>query len=331
MSAGRALHLVIEGETHARLRLELQPALDVINGGGAFSEAIELLRFFDRSVIAILQAGERTGTLREALHIAIQHIESRRASWKVLGAAMGWLSLDISTAVSFVFGLQFGLLPRLARDGISTDNPAQVAQFEQALHTASMLNGALLALLILASVIVAVAVFLYIFGRGTVQQILDRFIARLPILRAVLYDGALADSLAIAGRMLGGGVVFNLAATTAGQATFIPAVRQMWAWARERVGYGDGISRALNTGLLHHAEILILEAHQNASQLSRVMLEISKAREASHKQGTRRFIRWITIITILFSVVTVLIGIWVLWVQNQGLMASVNGIGYGGF
>lgn len=330
MSAGKALSLVIDGEQDATKRVDYEPALEVLRRGGQFSEAIEQLQLYDRSVVAMLRAGERVGQLARVVRTAVKHMEAKRNSWKVLGATLGWLSFDMFSSISSVIGTQVYFLPWLEKNGIESKDAAAVQKFHDSVHLAYWLNGTLLAILILATLAIVFLGAGYTFGRGKFRDQVEGVIIRIPFLRSFLFDGALSDTFGIVGRMIQGYSHFAEAAQTAADATYLPGVRKYWETVVARIYDGFGIAQAMRSPLLTRAEQIELEAHHNSEQLALVLLAISEERDDLAKQGTRRIVMFATASMVLFSVLTTVIGIWLLIVQGGGMDATLSSLSGGG-
>lgn len=330
LSPGKALFLVIEGETHSEKRLELEPALEVLNRGGAFSDALLQLKMFDKAIIAMLKAGEKTGTIKHSIEAAVSYLEARKSIWKTLASALGILSFDIFSAVSMVIGMQFTFLPWLEKNGLATDNPEAVEKFSSSLKIAYTVNGFLLGIAVLAVLGGALAVLFIFIKKGAIKDIFENTMSKLPLLRSVMFDGSLSDTFYITGKTMKGNVPFSVAIETAAEATSLPMIVRLWTDAKERILKGIPIHRALDSKLLTKAEKLELEAHQNNKQLSELFISMADERGYTYRKGMRKLVIFVTIATVVYTAIVVLVGLKVLWVQNEGFMESLKSFG-GGF
>lgn len=326
MSPGRALWIVIEGESDRKKRIELEPALEVLRRGGGFITALKELRMFDRSVIAILSAGERIGALKEVIESALQHLEEKGKSWKMLTAAVGWLWFDISSAVSTVIGVQYGYLPWLETNGVDTKDAKVLAKFHSALQTAYFING----FLILVSVVLCAAgVFIaasLVVRSGKIEEICSAAIRRMPLIKTFIENTSMAETFGIVGRMLKGRVQFDEAVRVATEATPVKHVQQLWRQALERVMKGDTIDRAFRNPIMTRSELIEIGAHQNGEQLAAMFLNISQERGEAAKRGLRQIVVGGIVFVILFTFLAAGSAMWVLWVQNEGLTSTLEGI-----
>ncbi|MFD2274160.1 type II secretion system F family protein [Undibacterium arcticum] len=115
MSAAKALEAVIESDTSS-VRTQLNPALAIIKRGGSFMEAIEALNAFDESTLAILEAGERTGTLSEAINTAVEHLQSSATTAKLMIGMGTFAAIEVFMAVSSLLGNRYGMLPSMTKN-----------------------------------------------------------------------------------------------------------------------------------------------------------------------------------------------------------------------
>jgi len=329
MSPGKALWIVIESEDDTKKRLELEPALEVLKRGGGFMKALDELRMFDRGTLAIISAGERIGSLADVMNSAISHLEEKGKIWKILLAAIGWMWFDLGMAISSVFGVQYGYLPYVEEQGIQTKDKALEAEFYSTVETAYFINGALI-FIAFAAIIMGVFVFFTIIGaRGKLEEVSQAATAHLPIVRPFLENSALAETFGIVGRMVEGRVQFAEAARVAAEATPYAPVRNFWQSVLERVLRGDTIDRAMRSPLLSKGELIELGAHQNATQLAAMILNIANARAEEAKRGLKALIMGSVMFTIFFTFFSAATAMWVLWVQNKGVTASLDSLSTG--
>ncbi|MBZ0158347.1 MAG: type II secretion system F family protein [Alphaproteobacteria bacterium] len=326
----KALMMTIESEQDTGKRIEYERALEVINGGGYFSEAIMQLGMFDKAVVAILKEGEETGTLKKAIVDAIDYLESRKRVWKEFRAAAGWLGIDVISALLSVVGMQFGFLPWLEKSGAMGQGGAKAGQLKEAIRLAYVCNEVLLAI---AFFVMSVALFLAVgtyLKKGAIRDHVERAFIRFPFLRSVILDGTFADTFFILGRMLKGGVDLLSALQAASEATSIPAVIQYWRTVRGRIFDGTTTHRAFESKLITDAERKVLSAHQNNTQLGDLLLSMAETRGYSYQRGLRRLVRAAGVSTVLFITASMGSALYVSYIQNQGITEQMRYLGEGG-
>lgn len=331
VSAGKSLSICIEAETDLGKRKHLQQALDIIYGGGMFSDAMEQIKIFNRTVIAMLKSGEESGKLNEAIKSAINYLESSKKNWRLLLGGLSWVAFDFFSAISSVIGMQYGLLPWLEKNGIDKNalTPEQVEKFSTALSQTYFINNLLMWGTI--SFIVIAIIFFVLYWRSTnnkIKKFLNNILIKIPVIKSVLFDGSLADSFALVGRMIESKVPIMKAMTIAADSSYIPGIRDYWSKVRMRIYYGDTISKAMSVGkMLNKNEIMELEAHQNSEQLSTIILNISEERNYHYDKGIKKLIRLAIVTTVIYTIIVIGLAIRVIMIQNEGLSQSMRSIG----
>ena len=329
ISPGRSLALVIEGETNPAKRRSLEPAMEVLNRGGSFLEAVQSLQMFDRGTIAILSAGEVVGSIREVINSAIENMEERGKTWKVLLAAIGWLWFDISTGLSAVVGVQWTALPWLRENGISSKNAAEVAKFNHALDVAYIVNSTLLGVAVLVIIFFAIVSFSYLFFGRRERHIGSILLNKIGFLHRLIANTGFGESFYIVGRMLKGHVQFSEAVKVAMDSSTLGEIRAYWQGVYDRIRQGDTIDHAMRSDNLGRAELLQISAHQNSEQLARVILNIASERTEAARRNLRKVVSSAVIVTMLYTVASVGNVIYVVAAQGSGLNASMSSMSSG--
>jgi general secretion pathway protein F len=324
MSPARALEMVIEGETGDRRR-KLNPALTVLRTGGTFSEAVRTLDFFDASTIAILEAGERTGRMRDSLNAASTHYEKTSNGLKAMFGAVSWTLLDIAFAVTSIIGLRFSLLPTLAGNSSQNEDPQAAAAFQKLVDQAYLVNDVLIGGTVLLLALVMVGIYGYVANVPSIRAQADRVMARVPSLGTALRNGAMSTSFTVAAAMLRGGVPFIPAASTAATGTEHPEVRAFWQDAVDRVETGDTIPRSLNSPLLNASEAMLIASHNTQRELGEMLERIAERRDSIAMAASKRFALWMFVASLLYSGIAVMFTLYVVYVQNKQMMDRATG------
>lgn len=328
MSPGKSLEMVIQSEGKVAMQLELTAASDILAKGGTFSEAIDAISFFDRVTIAILVAGEKTGSLRQAISSALGHYEASSMTTKSIFGMLGLIAFDLVTVVSTAFGVQYAFLPKMASDGIQSSNPTVISDFQAKIALGYVLNGSLLWT---AAVITVLSVLFIYFSLardpGPLKELVDRVMQRLPLLKQFFENTAVAESFSVAASMLGGGVRFSDTITVASTSTSYPTMHKYWARVKTRMMLGDTIARAMYAPPITQNEYMLLSSHRRADQLTKVVLDISRERGEKSRSNAKTLNRVLLSGAMLYASASVLIYVWLLWVQNEAVMAGLAGGG----
>lgn len=329
-SPGKALELIINSESNSAIRIELNPSLEVLRRGGSFSQALEYLNFYNRTVVSILRGGEAVGEVGNAVDAAVRYLQSKKDSSKQIMAAVGLLGVDVSVALSSVFTLQFVALPWLEKNGLKEAKPERMAEFQAALANAYVASGTMMWITVAVCTALAVILLVGIFGNAKQRLIADKALLRIPVLKSLFVHNGVADTFGIVAVMVSGKVALNSAIKTAIGATIVPSVIEYWEIVMRRVLNGMMPASALQGGLLMRAEELAVSSHQNTEQLAAVLLEISKEREILAKESTEKLIGATIWVAIVYTVAVFAVALYVLSVQSTGAEGMLENMA-GGF
>ena len=323
-SAGTALLNIIEGETDPARRLAFLPTRTVLKGGGSFSEALRALRLMDAATMAIITAGERAGDLKGVIQHAIEHTEEKGKNIKAIVAALSWLSFDIVNVVGTIWTTQFFGIPYLRDQGTKSTDPVVLARFNAALHRATWLNGTLLVLVMATIIGIVVFTCLYWFNRHRADHYTSRMMMKVPILSSYLRNTSMQDTCKLMRRLLEGKVPLAEALAIIIDSCYEPATRGYWTKSRERIMAGSEPKRALAREPLMKGERDQVATIQSVDQLAEVYGSIAEERGLMAKTDQRRLTISGIMITMFFFGATVLMAIYLLMVQNQGVLDSLS-------
>lgn len=324
MSSGRALQHVIESET-GKIRQRLSLGYNLLRGGSGFHASVQAMGMYDETTLAILEAGERTGSMREALQAAIDFLLLRVNSVKAMFGAVSWTALDLVMAMIAIGGNRFGLLPTLERSGFKTERAADAAKFQDLLSLAYLVNNVLLAFSVLLTALFLFILYAYfVSSNERLRLMVDKLLLRIPALKDALLHSAISATFMIAASILRGGGSFLLAADIASRGTRLSTVREYWRSAVARVYNGEQISGALIHPLITGSERIILISHTDRSQLGAAFVSVSSSRDTQAASAAKRFSFLIFFASLVYSGSAVLITLWVVYLQNQQMMAAAQ-------
>lgn len=323
-STGTALLNIIEGETDPRRRLAFLPTHAVLKGGGSFSEALKKLRLLDAATMAIIIAGERAGDLKGVILHAIQHVEEKGKQMKLFLSAMGWLSFDIISIVSTIFGAQFTFIPYLKNQPKSTTDPEAGVKFDHAIQVVSVINFALMIITMGGAAMLCGLAVVFWNNKDKPDHYASRMVAKIPLISTYLRDSSMFDSCKLMARLLRGRVPLDEALTIIIETSIEPTSRGYWTACKERIMAGVDTNKALARPPLAKAEIDQIRSIQSIDQLAEVFEGISEERQGAAKTGQRKIMMaGMGIMMVLFGAV-VLTMIYLLTLQNQGFMDSLK-------
>jgi len=329
-SAGTALLNIIEGEQDPRRRLAFLPTRTVLKGGGSFSEALRELKLMDAPTMAIITAGERAGDLKGVVQHAIEHVEQKGSQYKTIVAALSWLSFDIISVVGSIWGTQFGFIPYLKAQGTKSTDPDAVAKFERGIQIVSIINGALLlftSLVILAAVFF---VFAYWRNRHKPDHYTSRLMMKIPLLAPYMCNSSMKDTCKLMTRLLRGKVPLAEALKIIIESSVEPSAKSYWTISQQKVMSGIEPARALSHPPLNKAESDQIITIQSVDQLGEVYESIAEERAMMAKANQRKILKSGLYFLIVLSAITILTTIYLLMLQNQGFLNSLNDMRSGG-
>lgn len=323
-SAGTALLNIIEGEADPRRRLAFLPCRTVLKGGGSFSEALRELKLLDAATMAIIVAGERAGELKGVIQHAIEHVEQKGSQYKAIIAALSWLSFDIFSVVSAIWGTQFGFIPYLKEQGTKSTDPDAVAKFDQGIKMVTYLNGGML---IVTSLIIFFVVFFivsYWKNRHKSDHFTSRMMMKVPLLSTYLRNTSMKDTCKLMARLIRGKVPLAEALEIIIESSVEPTARIYWTECQKKVMSGVEPARALSRWPLTKAEMDQIVTIQSVDQLGEVYEAIAEERALMGKTDQRKIFKFGLFILIALSGVTILTTIYLLMLQNQSFLNNIN-------
>lgn len=324
-SPARAMQALVSSQSSGR-RLQMTPASETLARGGTLAQALRELKLYKEPIVRLIEAGERTNTVRDAINHAIALLESQRKLANQLYAAIGWIVVDILATISSISYLHLSFLPDMAAQGIQTANHALRADFDMALHTAIIING----LLFYGQFAIAFGgygLFLLYSSRDKYGgKVIDK-IERIPVLRRYLLDTSLAQSFGALSRILKAGMHLPAALAIAAQSANCMAVARMLRNAKTRIEQGDSIASALDHKVLSHAEHSELQNQTSSDSIADACGRIAEARGEATKASNRRLITATVTLSIVYGSLSALTFLWVMVIQNKAQMESLNSIG----
>jgi len=323
-SAGTALLNIIEGETDPRRRLAFLPTRTVLKGGGSFSDALKALRLMDAATMAIITAGERAGDLKGVIQHAIEHTQEKGKNIKTIITALSWMSFDIINLVGTIWTAQFAGIPYLKEQGSKSTDPAAIEHFNVAIQRATWVNGTLLVLVMTIITGVVILAGLYWMNRHRSDHFTSRVMMKAPVISSYLRNTTLQDSCKLMCRLLEGKVPLADALKIIIESCHEPATRDYWVKSLERVMAGGEPKRALSRWPLTKGERDQIATIQSVDQLAEVYASIAEERGNMAKDDKRRLAKLALISTMFFFGATVLMAIYLLMIQNEGVLNNIN-------
>ena len=323
LSAGRALKLVIEAE-NGPLRQRLNHAYLILDGGGSFLEAMDALDFFDQTTLAIMEAGEKTGTLSNAINTAVEYYEARATTLKVLMGTAVFTTVEVTFSILSLIGNRVAVLPAIEKQISEDASPEKIASIKRGIGIAYIANDLMLVISVVGMVAAAVCAYAYVGGSPAFRKKVDDFILKIPAIKDIVLHGAVTSSTKVAVSLIRGGVDLLAAIAIAEKSTRVPRVLNYWRGAVRRVEDGELVADALAQAPLENSERTLIRSHTDRSQLARAFEVISERRASMAQRAAKKFQVFSFVATLFFALAAVLIALFVALLQSEGSMSALT-------
>lgn len=323
-SPGQALSSVIQGESNSAKRVELNSALEMIEKQGRdFSDAIERIDIFDKSILSILKAGERTG-MKKAIDAAIKYLVEVKNGYKQFMVSMIWIGIEFLMAASTPFSIQYYALPWIEQNSLNTKNLEDVAKFKADIETAYIINGIMMWGTVLL-VVGGVLLFILYRTQPSIRKSLDDFIVKIPVVGKFIIDGSLSQSFAIASTMLAAKVSFFEVAESLAKMASSSVVRTYWSRVVKRLASTGSTGEALTAdGILNKDEVQLLRFHEDSKQLSESLELIAENRSDSAKKNRVLMIGGGFALMMVYIGISMGTALWIYSIYDSALNANMN-------
>lgn len=326
MSPGRALQSVIENET-GPLRARLEPALSTLTSGGSCYEAIKAIELYDETTLAIIEAGELTGAIADALETAAKHQDGRAAEQRIMFGAVTWTLMDILFSISGIAGNIWGLLPQ-AESSMQNVAAEAAERVERAIHIAYIINWALLFGTFLMLGLFAYCALGAMSKNAKWRAGADKALQEIPFFSIAVLESAIASSCTVANSLVKGGVSLITVSDIASRSTRNWQVRLFWDGVVRKLNHGETIARCFaSTTLFTNAERLLLVSHSSREQLADTFGQIAAQRRLRAETAAKKFSAFAFFGSLIYSSLAVCVSLWVSYLQYSAMMASNNSLG----
>ena len=319
MSPGQALEQAIESETGV-MRQRLNIGLYMLRQGRSFLDALRAIDIYDSTTLAIIEAGEETGTLRQALATVEVSLQKSTDAKKTIFTAVAWTGLDLIFAVISIVGTRTGLIPYLREGNNNNADPEQIAKMNSALDMATWANDILIAFSVVAVVALFAGTWAYFSDDEELRNRIDNWLLKVPMFRDLMVHTAVAGTCGVMANLLSGGVHFIPATLITERGTRMGKVVNYWRTARDRVEAGESPSVAISIDPFTDSEKMILRAHKDSKQLARAFDVIGAQREEHAKTAAKKFALAAFVATMIYSALGVLLVLYVVYIQNEATM-----------
>lgn len=311
-SPGRALRAVIQAELHPAKRRDMGAALEALEQGEPVSVALAQLQFFDSTVMAILQAGERSG-MPEAIDTATLHMGVKQAWWRQHALVLFMLANEMLSALLAPVVLHTEILPWMRKNISEPVAPQALLAYHRDMHIAESLT---LLLLVLNGLLLLAGV-LNIYR-----------ISRLKAHAGVLLffsDSAMAVGFKLAAAMLRAGVTIEAVARDL--ATQAPGwARRYWSHAHAQLNLAVEPAQALTQLGVYQDERSLLASHANARQLAETYTVLASGRDYRAKRARDYLLVGATLLTVAYVFMTLAVAAWIYMTYDATIAAGLDAL-----
>lgn len=200
----RALSVIERQSKNPRLKGILTDIQERINKGDQFNEALShYAKVFDELYIAMVRAGEESGSLSDALHILSVQMERSSNLRKKIKGAMIYPSIVITVMVIIGVLMMIYVMPSIT--GTFKNLGSELPPTTQALITASdFMNEH--TMLVLGGMVGFIALFIYVLRTTFGKRVFSWLIVRLPVIGNIAKEANAARTARTLSSLLSSGV-----------------------------------------------------------------------------------------------------------------------------
>ncbi len=272
MTVERALRNLARTEKHARFKAVLSNVCDEVNTGRSLSDS--LARHpgaFSRLYIALVQAGEMSGTLGEVLDKLADYLERTEDVRRKVTSALYYPAFVLGVLAVSVYLLVVVVAPRFSRVyasfGAQLPLPTQILMQISSFLVDNIISGVMLTLAVMAA-----ALFWSMTDRG--HEVLDMAKLRLPILGKLIGDSILARFSRTLGLLMASSVPVLDAFTLVSRVVHNTITEKAVLKARDMIQEGRGISASLsNTRFFPDIVVQLVATGEETGELDRLFIK----------------------------------------------------------
>jgi type II secretory pathway component PulF len=319
MTPSRSLMTVIRAETRAGIRHELDAALRILEVGGQFSDAIAQISMFDISVVSILVAGEKTGSLRQAITSAAEHYEQSTKTRAIMFGILTVLSIDLVTSISTAIAIQTTGLSWFAEQAVEIKDAVKKAAFLQQIEISYWVNGVALVVATVVGIAASLAIFQGLIpANWPGRKLIENATRNMPLFAKYFVNQEVADTFKVASVMLSGGVALDKTVQVTRNASRTLALRNFWDGVSHRLDRGDSVVAAISDDpLILDGEKQMISAHQTSAQLGFILGKVAEARSTQAQMNARSIRSAMMFGVVGFGIYTALLMVWLLMAQGS--------------
>ena len=322
---GVALSRTALTERNPHRRMRLMPAHTVIQYGGTFIDALRALGLYDPVTIAMIAAGERSRSLRDAIVQAVEQIQTSGETIKRNVAILSAVALDLIIVITSLLGNNSLFKPILSGQANAMRDPAMKQRFLDGVAAATLFNEVLIWLtLALTGAGMALAV-MYWRNRTEINHWAIRVVQAVPLLKGYWEDIAMASSWMVFSRLMRANVSATEAITIVSETAFMARVRSYWLRVRDGL-LSEEPSQALAQAPLENIEQMQVLNAKTTQDLSMIADTIATRRNARSQVRQKRMVKWLFLGSIIYILAGFSSFAYMVWLQQKAGQAVFDTI-----
>ena len=305
-----ATNSFLEKTQNPRLYQEVARLFLFINSGDSFSTAMKKLpTTFDRREIAIIEAGEASGTIQKSfMNLAKQLREQEELKKKITGALtypliiMVFLGIAVTVIMTYV-------IPKIQPLFVSNDVELPFATKSLIATSDFMINNFVLLLFVIIGAVVGLQAYM---KTDSGRLFFHEIALKLPLVGDVYRNYLLARIASNLGILMAAGIpilkTFALTGESANNAVYGIAI----ADAIERITQGKKIVQSIRESdpekrLFPNDFLQLMDAGEQTSTINKICVKISEQYTREVDSSVTTLVKWVEPLAILFA------GVFVLW------------------
>jgi type IV pilus assembly protein PilC len=305
-----ATNSFLEKTQNPRLYQEISKLFLFINSGDSFSTAMKKLpQTFDRREIAIIEAGEASGSIQKSfMNLSKQLREQEELRKKISGALTYPLIIMVFLAIAITVIMTY-VIPKI--QPLFASNNVELPAITQSLISTSdfMVNNFVLLLILVIGCIFAIQAYV---KTDSGRMFFHEMALKVPLIGDVYRNYLLARIASNLGILLGAGIpilrTFALTAESSNNAVYGSAISE----AIERITQGKKIVQSLRETdpekrLFPNDFLQLMDAGEQTSTINKVCIKISDQYTREVDSSVTALVKWVEPLAILIA------GVFVLW------------------
>ena len=298
LSIDRALRLLERQTQHPRLQPLLREVLEAIRGGSSLSSALARHpKTFDQLTVALIRAGEASGSIDNALKQLAEHRERSESFRSATVASLTYPTILIIVSALSLFVLMSFVVPRFVP--LFADAGATLPFLTKLVFAAAGVFAATW-WLVLVLAVGAMALFSQWLRNAGNRRRLDRWLLSIPAIGSLLRSIEATRFARTLGSTVGHGVSIVAGLKLCIEVTRNEEIRAAIEACRMQVKHGERISRALAETKAFPALVAeLVSVGEEAGNVETALTAAADALEKKTQESLRRVVTLIEPVSIL--------------------------------